>query len=64
MIDDHGRGMQLLLPGGGKLGLYQPRHKTSLENDAKTVLADAEEEEITELQAADPGNQKRLNWLR
>ena len=26
-------------------------------NDAKTVLADAEEEEITELQAADPGNQ-------
>jgi len=26
-------------------------------NEAKTVLADAEEEEITELQAADPGNQ-------
>jgi hypothetical protein len=26
-------------------------------NDAKTALADAEEEEIRELQAADPGNQ-------
>jgi len=48
---------RLTLPGGGKLGLYQPRHKTSLGNDAKTVVADAEEEEIAELQAADPGNQ-------
>jgi catechol 2,3-dioxygenase-like lactoylglutathione lyase family enzyme len=48
---------RVTLPGGGKLGLYQPRHKTSLETDAKAVLADAEEEEITELQAADPGNQ-------
>jgi catechol 2,3-dioxygenase-like lactoylglutathione lyase family enzyme len=48
---------RVILPGGGKLGLYQPRHKTSLENDAKTVLRDAEKEEITELQAADPGNQ-------
>lgn len=28
-----------------------------LANDAKTALADAEEEEIAELQAADPGNQ-------
>lgn len=45
------------LPGGGKLGLYQPRHKTSMEDDAKTSLADAEEEEFEELQAADPGNQ-------
>ena len=48
---------RVTLPGGGKLGLYQPRHKTSLETDAKAVLADAEEKEITELQAADPGNQ-------
>lgn len=48
---------RITLPGGGKLGLYQPRHKTSIEDNAKTVLADAEEQEITELQAADPGNQ-------
>jgi hypothetical protein len=48
---------RISLPGGGRLGLYQPRHKTSIEDDAKTALADAEEEEIRELQAADPGNQ-------
>lgn len=45
------------LPGGGKLGLYQPRHKTSMEDDAKSALADAEEQEFEGLQAADPGNQ-------
>ena len=48
---------RVTLPGGGRLGLYQPRHKTSLDDNAKTILADAEEEEFTELQAADPGNQ-------
>ena len=48
---------RITLPGGGRLGLYQPRHKTSIENDMKSALADAEEEEVRELQAADPGNQ-------
>jgi len=47
---------QILLPGGGRLGLYQPRHETAI-GDTKPTLADAEEEEITELQAADSGNQ-------
>jgi len=27
---------RISLPGGGRLGLYQPRHKTSIEDDAKT----------------------------
>ncbi len=52
-----GSGTRISLPGGGRLGLYQLRHKTSIEDDAKAALADAEEEEIRELQAADPGNQ-------
>lgn len=48
---------RVTLPGGGKLGLYKPRHNSPIEDDAKSALADAEEQEFEELQAADPGNQ-------